>query len=224
MTRNVTLGTLVTRCQQRADLENNDHIATAEWKSLISEMNGELQLLVAETGMRYFETEANISLSTFALPSDHLATIGVDFVVDVAGRRRQLAEIMVQERTFVIGQTGEAYTFAIVAQTILLYPVPSTGTYKHIYIPQPPDISAAADATNVDVVTPDGEAFLIWGVAVKALAKSESDVRLAIMERDQARERLRTWAQLRSYITPRRRITVNPDHENFEEGGWWPRG
>lgn len=221
MPRNVTLGTLVTRCQQRADLENDGHVAASEWKALVSEMNGELQLLVAETGMRYFESEASISLSTFALPSDHLSTIGVDFVVDAAGRRRALTEIMVQERPHLLGQTGEASYYELSAQTVLLYPVPSTGTYKHLYIPQPPDISGAADGTNVDVVTPDGEAFIIWGVAVKALAKSESDVRLAMAEREAARDRLQTWAQLRSFNTPRRRITkVLADVDMHDPADW----
>lgn len=223
MARNVTLGTLVTRCQQRADLENDSHVSASEWKALISEMNGEMQLLVAETGMRYFETEATISLSTFALPSDHLATVGVDFVMDAAGRRRSLVETMAQERSAVKGQTGEAWFYALVAQTIELYPVPGTGTYKHIYVPQPPDISASADGTNVDVITPDGEAFIIWGVAVKALAKSESDVRLAMTEREAARERLRSWAQLRSFNTPRRAVGASSALP-YEEGDYWPRG
>jgi len=224
--RNVVLSALVTRCQQRADLENDNHITTAEWKGLISEMNGELQLLVAETGMRYFETEATITATgaaSYTLPSDHLATIGVAFVLDAAGRRRWLDELMVQERTAVIGQTGEAYFYELTAQTIILYPKPTSGSYPHLYIAQPPDLSGAADGTNVDVVTPDGEAFLIWGVAVKALAKSESDVRLAMAERDAARERLRNWAQLRSFNTPRRRVTVPLDDEVREPGGWWQR-
>jgi hypothetical protein len=225
--RNVTLATLITRCQQRADLENDGHIAAGEWKALVSEMYGELQLLVAETGMRYFETEATITANgsaSYALPSDHLATIGVDYVQDAAGTRRTLQEIMVQERSAVLGRTGEAFMFAIVGQTLELYPRPSGGTYKHLYIPQPPDLAGASDSADVDVVTPDGEAFLIWGVAVKALAKSESDVRLAMAEREAARERLRNWAQLRSFVTPRRRVGGDDDAIHRDPADWWPRG
>jgi hypothetical protein len=223
----VTLGTLVTRCQQRVDFEGDGHIATSEWKALISEQNGELQLLVAETGMRYFETEATVTATgatSYALPADHLATLGIEFVRDAAGTRRPLQEVMIQERAAVVGRTGEAYAYAIIGQNVELYPVPGSGSYKHIYIPQPPDISGAIDATSVDVVTPDGEAFLIWGVAVKALSKGEADVRVAMAEREAARERLRTWAQLRSFVQPRRRVLGDAFAFDLgsDAGDWWP--
>lgn len=214
MPRNVTLGTLVTRCKQRADLENDTHIADSEWKALISEMNGEMQLVVAETGYRYFDTEATITATgaaSYSLPADHLSTIAIEYVIDGAGRRRALDEIMSQEYPAVIGVTGEAFYFALVGQVIELYPKPASGSYKHRYLPQPPDLSGSADGTAVDVVTPDGEAFLIWGTAVKALAKSESDVRLAMSEREAARSRLSTWASMRSFHQPRRRVRAADD-------------
>lgn len=225
MARNVTLGTLVTRCQQRADKESDGHITTAEWKALISEMNGEMQLLVAETGLRYFETTATITAtgaSSYSLPSDHLASIGVDLVLDNAGRRRELTEIMVQERTAVLGRTGEAMWWALVAQTIELYPVPASGSYKHVYIPQPSDLSNGGNSDNVDVVTPDGEAFLIWGVAVKAFAKGGDDAQLAIVEREQARGRLQTWAQMRSANQPRRRVLARDPDLMSDAADWVP--
>lgn len=226
MARNVPLGTLVTRCQRRADKEPDGHIQTDEWKALISEMNGELQLLVSETGYRYFETEATIAATgaaSYALPADHLSTVGIDLVLDAAGRRRELTEIMAQERTAVIGTTGEAAYFAIVGQVIVFYPTPQSGSYKHLYIPQPPDLSSASNSENVDVVTPDGEAFLVWGVAVKALAKAGDDVSVAAVEREAARSRLSTWAALRSFHQPRRRV-LGPDFElSHESGGWWQR-
>lgn len=224
--RTFTLDTLVTRCKQRCDLENDSHISDSEWKSLISEMVGELQLVVSETGMRYFETEASITAngaSSYALPADHLATVKVDFVVDAAGTRRELAEIMVQEHVHVVGQTGDAFFFALTAQTIELYPKPASGTYKHLYIPQSADLSAAAGATTVDLVTADGEAFLIWGVGCKALPKSESDVRGFWKERDEARERLISWACRRSANTPRRVARANDPEFQRDPADWWPR-
>jgi hypothetical protein len=222
MARNLTIATLITRCKQRCDREGDSHISDSEWQSLISEKYGELYLAVAESGMRYFETEATLTLAaTIALPSAHLATLGVDFVIDSAGRRRPLTEIMHQERPQMLGETGEARFYALVGQNIELYPLPSTGTYKHLYVPQPTDVSASATSTSLDVVTPDGETFLINAVAVPALGKSESDVRLARIERDEAKERLVEWARLRSFATPRRLVRIEPGlPRDFEQGDW----
>ena len=91
MARTVTLGTLVTRCKQRADMEGQSFISDTEWKTLISLQYAELYALLAETGMRYFETEADISTtggSVYSLPSDHLSTVGIDYLINDAGERQ----------------------------------------------------------------------------------------------------------------------------------------
>ncbi len=224
MPRRYSMGTLVTRCQQRADLEGDEHISTAEWKALISEKWGELYALVAGTGLRYFETESTITAdgsASYDEPDDHLATIGVDFVIDSAGRRRQLYEVQVLERSAYAGRTGEAFAFSHIDDQIYLHPNPTSGTYKLLYIPQPPDLSSFADGDEVDVVTPDGESFLIWSVAAMALPKSESDPSAAIGNAESARVRLVEWAAMRSFTQPRRRVAQDFDlYSDADEGDW----
>lgn len=205
------MGTLITRCQQRCDLENSSLISTAEWRSLISEQFGDLYSVVAESGLRYFEYETSLTTTGAAYisePADHLGTVGLDYVYDTTNDlRRELTEIMAQEQARWSGQTGsEPVAYAFVDDRIYLFPTPATGlTLKLRYIPQPPDLTTFASDTCVDVVTPDGEAFLTWGVMVKALAKSEADVSLALSEREAARVRLAEWATLREFNKPRRR-------------------
>lgn len=221
MPRQLLMGTIVTRCQQRCDLEGSGHIANSEWKALISEQYGDLYSVVAETGLRYFESTNTITTTgatSYTAPTDHLGTVLVSRVLDSAGRRRDLVEIQAQERAGWIGISGEAFAYELVGTALILHPTPPSGqTYEILYIPQSPDLSATLDGTNVDLVTPDGEAFLIWGVAVKALAKSESDVQLAIAEREAARARLAEWATLRAFNQPRRRMVV--DNSEWLEGG-----
>lgn len=211
MALSLTLDTLVTRTKQRANKVGDEQIETAEWKELISEVYGELHGAVSEVGARYFETETSINLSTFALPTDHLSTIGVDFVYDVAGRRRPLVELMVQETPLVAGVTGEAYLFALAGATVKLYPTPSTGTYKHLYVPQPTDYSSASGSTSVDLINNDGLQFVLWGVAAIALHRSESAQQAAMLARDAAKERLVTWAINRALTMPRRRVITDID-------------
>ena len=226
MANSITLGTLVTRCKQRGNAVGSDQIETAEWKELISEVYGELHGIVSETGARYFETEATVNLGSLALPSDHLSTVGVDFVIDAAGRRRELAQLMVQERTLFAGVTCQAYLFALVGGNLALYPTPSTGTYKHIYVPQPTDYSTAADATSVDTITTHGARFIIWGAAAIALHRSESAQQRALEERAAALEKVMDWAISRAITMPKRRIVTETDFGDLGytglNGAWNP--
>ena len=129
------------------------------------------------------------------------------------------------ERALWSGKTGsEATRYTMIDDRINLYPTPPAGqVYEMLYIGQPPFLSAFADEDLIDVVVPDGEAFLIWGVCVKALAKSESSVQLAIAEREAARKRLETWSVNRALTQPRRRFTADQDDYGFvppRDGDW----
>lgn len=243
MSRLLELGTIVTRAQQRADRENDGHISAAEWKSLVSEQYGDLYSVVAESGLRHFETTSTITSTGalyYTLPADHLSTVGIARILattsmgappaDVPSRfGLELREAMAQEHSLVSGATGEARYYAIVGENIWLYPTPPSGqTYQLRYIPQAPDLADGADDDEIDVVTPDGEAFLLWGVAVKARAKSDENVELAIMEREAARARLTEWAVMRAFHQPRRRIVDEGPGWDFsggpDDGDWrWGR-
>lgn len=238
MPRLLLMGDVVLRCQRRADMEGNSVIQAPEWKALISEQYAQLYGIVVKAGMRYFETTATIAANgaaTYALPSDHDETIGIDRVLDSSGRRVQLGELQVQERNAWSGQTGEAVCYSLVAQTVVLFPRPTTGTYQHVYVPQSPDISALADTATLDVVTGDGESFLIWGVTAKALPKTESDTSMAIAEREAASVRFAEDVALRALVNPRRRIVMRgPGDGRYGYGedeyglandpaGWWNR-
>ncbi len=212
MPKLIAMSALVTSCQQQVDLENHGVIATAEWKGLISRAYGELFTIVAQSGLRYFETATNLTTDGTNVLSemvDHFETINLAYrAVASPAQYIDLREAMSQEQSMLSGQTGSyARWFALVDDRILLFPTPPTGqVYQMRYIPQAPDLTAYADATTVDVVAPDGHEFLIWSVAVKAMAKTEADPRLAISEREAARDRFTESVQLRSFSAPRRRI------------------
>lgn len=212
MSRLIRMDQLIDRCKQRVDKEEDDHIADSEWRRLISEQYGDLFEVVAGTGLRYFEKVGTLTTDGSAYvsePADVLATIGLDYIVNsTTGERRPLREIMVQERAMWAGRSSSyAQAFAIIDDRIYLYPTPPTGqTYELIYVYQSPDLGEFDDDQCVDVVTPSGEAFLIYGVAVKAHAKSETDAQLAIAERDAARDRLLEWAVKRMLNQPRRQV------------------
>lgn len=219
-----TVGQIVELAQRRADKETDGHIDTAEdWKPYLSEMYGELHAAVVETGARYFETEADITATgaaSYALPAAHYATVGVDRVLDAAGAREPLAELMVQERFVFGGRTGNAWMFAFTGTSIVLYPTPSSGTYKHLYVPQPTDYSAASNSTEVDLLNTHGLSFVLWGMAALAQHRGDDNQQRAMGERDAAKERLVEAAVKRALTMPKRRQVTDIDLESDAWRQW----
>lgn len=218
MARTFTLDTLITRAKERSDLENSTHIDDSEWKGYISTAYAQLHSILVASGMRYFESVQSISSTSdltdngdgggyVALPAGFLSTIAVDRI-NTSGSREALFELMVQERNAFSGVTlgsQDAVAWSHSGSNLVLYPKPPGGqTYKHIYVPQPTDYSTSAGATSIDVVTPDGEDYIIWCAAMFALTKEESDTSVCERYRMAAKERLEEWSVLRALNNARR--------------------
>ena len=239
MPKLLTMAKLVQRCQQRCDKENDPQIDSSvggEWYGLVSEQYGELYELVAATGMRYFDAAQSFtttgSSNALAQPSDHMETIGLDHIINPStGQRRALIELMAQERARWSGMTGDALAFELVAASFLLYPFPPAGqTYELRYVPQAPDLTTKLANDTVDLLSNAGAAFVIWGVAIKAGFKSESDLSVAMAERQRYHDQVVDWAVQRSLNEPRRAVvrdnTADIEATALDGGdpaGWWNR-
>lgn len=225
MARLYELSTLVSRAQELADVENQGNITPATWQAWIGQLHGRLHGIVASTGYRYFEAVQTITTdgnSFYSLPADHFMSGTVTRVVSHEDRRplRRLSA----QRTALVPQaaaapsSGEACNWALVGQQIILCmgKPPAGQTYEHRYIPQPADLTTALGTTQVDVVTPDGESFVLHGVAVKALVKMRMNPSFHLDERNVAEGNLREWAALRSlhegHIT---------ESQSLEQDGFW---
>lgn len=234
MARIFTVDQLILRAQYAADMENQDFISDTEWKTLLSTAFAELHAMLVESGMRYFEIEQQYTSDgtnhSYDLPADFLTLVGIDFEANSAnGERRPLQPLMVQERDIFtgVGSSTESVYYSLVGPKFRLYPTPVSGqVYYFLYAPQPKDMSDADGDLKVDVVTPDGEAFLTWHMAFRALAKEESDVSAARSEREEARARVFNWAQLRALHEPRRRIVQQGLGTTgaLDPGDYWGRG
>lgn len=228
MAYSVALGTMVTRCKQRANRVGDDQVEAAEFRELISESFGELHGAVSEIGARYFETEATITATgatSYSLPTNHLSTIAVDRVLDAAGRRQALFELMVQEAPLYAGVAADANLFAFSGTTIRLFPSPTSGTYKHLYVPQPTDYSDEADDTEIDFLNIHGYRYVLWSVASIAMHRGESDQARAVGERDRAMEKVLELALARALTMPKRRVISDVDvtRPDWWNPCWWGR-
>lgn len=223
MARSYPISTLVSRAQLWSDKRTDGSISTTEWKTLLGMAYAEAYSTVVEAGCRVEEAEATLTITgatSYAEPATILHLIGVDFI-DSSSRRRPLVELMVQERGAFTGQTGEARYFTHADGVIALYPVPSGGTYKVLYVPQAPDLSAYADATSVDVWCGAGERYVVWGAVSIAQHVSETHQQRAMAERDRALADLQYWAANRALNQPRRRMVDMPAGPDAVDPDFW---
>lgn len=178
---------------------------------------------VASTGFSI--TDMRAGGGSYPLPRDYLSTIGVEYVTNTtSGERRPLSELMAQERHIFSGRSGDALAYSVKGHQIFLHPKPPAGQrYIHTYAPQPVDVSSTPTAAIVDVVTPDGEEFVVCYVAVKVLAKEESDTTQMERDRERARARVEEWATLRSLNSSRRPVLDDGGDYLRDEGEYWPR-
>lgn len=219
-----TMATIVERGFRRADKEFDEHQGTAERKALVAEVFNEIHSIVCDTGSRHFETEATITAtgaSSYSLPSGWLSTLAIEYV-DSSSRRRPLrGPVSAQHQHHMNGLTGDAYYYAIAGGVIVLLPNPSSGSYKHRYIPQPTNYSSAADDDSIDLINSNGESFMYWSLACLAKDKSETDLRYAEGRRQHFAEELRVWAA-RQVMTESPQAIVDYDEGYLLPGDWYP--
>ncbi len=221
--------TLVLRCKQRADKVGDDFIGgsdTAEWSRLISEVWGaDVFQVVADTGCRYFETTSDLTTTGAAYvsePSNVAKTVRLDYV-DSSGVLHNVQEINSHEGPSVSALTGTiAVFYALIDDRIYLYPTPATDqTYRLVFVPQAPDVSAYASDECVDCVSADGEACVIWGVAALAKIKAQQDASIFLQKQEQHRDRLQGWAADRAISQARRQRAADEYGERgYEEGDY----
>lgn len=229
MARNILIQTLVARAQRRVDLENDNRLSTATsgaWRQFLSEVLAELYAEVSQAGDRYFETTADLTTTgatTYTLTS--APAISVMFLVGVSRvdgtRRWPLFELEAQERDAFAGVGSDgASAYALRGDVLILDPTPPSGqTYRISYIPQPTDHSASADGTNIDVVSPAGERFLLSGMAALARASGQEDARFELEQKELARRDVIMEAVNRRLRSPPRRMV---DDDPWDGGGGYP--
>lgn len=214
MAFSITVGTLVSRAQLRANRDGDNQIDTTEWKAIIAEKYEQLHAIVAEITPTYFQTEATLNLAALTLPTDFLSSIGVDRVLSgTTGPRVPVyGPVSAQDRTYLVGLTSgdPALAYGIEAGAIVLYPAATSGTYKHLYLPQPTDYSSASDSTTIDTLNTWGRSMIIWGVAAIAAHRGSEDQSRALDEEARAREELQNWAAKVSLTHAPRRAVEPP--------------
>lgn len=151
MARSVTVQQIVDQVQIL--VQDPDHaLATeAQYVSFISDEYTRLYAAYVQAEPDRFRTETTISgitgTSAYALPSDWLATIAVDYVSGSV--REPLARLQENDRNRYTLSVGPSRAYRVIGTNVVLYPTPLTGqSYTHIYLPTATALSAVG--TSID--------------------------------------------------------------------------
>lgn len=233
MARSFTVSELITLAKQYADQVGESFVSDAEWRAYLSAGYAQLYSALVRSGMRYFESEQEIesdgdATGDYALPSDFLSVCEVYRLLDgtSTGRRQRLSEVMTQARSRYAGVSGsEATGWSLVGANLRLHPSPPSGQlYSLVYVPQPTKIATdgSSDSESIDVVTMDGEQYLLWYAVFQARDKGDENVMNAMRERDSALERVKEWATLRALNSPREPMVLEDlDWYDGDPSDWW---
>jgi hypothetical protein len=198
---------------------NSTFITDSELNGYISASYAELYDILVQSGLIYFtpttQTVAATGVETYALPADYYGTVRVDRVE--GSSYIPLIEYMITERTnYENNGSGLAAAYSAQGSNISLLPAPTSGSYRHIYIPAPADLTS--DSDTVDGVS-GWEEFIIVDAARKMLQKEESST--IALERDLIRlkERIEEMAQNRAWASPRRITDVQSSR--IDAMDWW---
>ena len=222
MARTFTLLQIRTRARERADMVNSSFITDSELNGYISASYAELYDILIQSGLIYFTPTAQTitgvaGTENYALPSDYYGTVSVSR--KSGNDYFPVVEYMITEREqYENSGNNNSVAYSVQGANLSLLPTPSGGTYRHIYIPAPVDLTASVDGTTIDGVS-GWEEYIVVDAARKMLQKEESST--TGVERDLMRlkERIEEMAQNRAWSTPRRVTDVQSSSNHARD--WW---
>lgn len=227
MARSVDLQTLRRRARELANRENDDttdgFVDNTEIDGYINASLGAWHGFVAKAVPERYEKEQTIvadGSSSYALPSDHYQTIGVDYEF-TSNCRMGLRRLMVQERNaYDTSVNSQAEGYRLKGTTLVLYPIPDSGTYYHVYITAAPTLVNTTD--SFDGVN-GWEEWIVYDVAIKILLKEGSleEANLLIAERNKIQAEMEAAASEREAAQPSRVVdTRTGGGRRFDPDFW----
>ena len=225
----VTLLQIKTRAREKADMENSNFIADPELLNYINEAYFNWYDLVVEAFEDYylsadpFEVTLAAGVSIIDLPADFYKLAGLDKAISVGSDRfytlkktHWRGRNQTQNRFSYYGLQPQV-TYRIFKDKIQMTPkAAAPGAYKLFYIP-----TATALVLDIDTIdTYNGfENLLIIDVAIKMLAKEESDPSLLLLERERLQAKMNDMLIDRDINNGEVIEDVNSDFESFNVGG-----
>lgn len=153
----------------------------------------------------------------YNLPADYFSTLGVDYEYGTDAFI-PLDRLMVPERNKYPGN-GLAVAYRLKGDQIALYPRPTSGTYRHLYIttatPFVDNGSSSVNGVN------GWEQWLVYDVAVYILNKAKIDSSAEVAERERLDKEMQIAAADRDAGTPMRVVDTRTKHGRISDPDFW---
>lgn len=146
MARSVTVQKIIDQVQILT--QDPDHALATETQYIgfVSDEAARLYAYYVAAEPDRYRTEATVTAlantATYALPTDWLGTIAVDFASGSV--REPLVRLQESDRNRYALDRGQSRAFRVIGTNLTLYPTPTVGqTYTHVYVPTAPDLTVA---------------------------------------------------------------------------------
>jgi hypothetical protein len=202
MAASATLSDLQTRARQRSDMVNSSFISDAELLSMINASYAELYDLMVQTYEDYYITSSTFTLTSSdngieALPADFSKLKGVDYSVggdyitlypynwNTRNSRQYNRRV----------RTDYNRTYKILGSDLRIEPRDNaTGDYQLWYIPSFTPLVATTDTVDSQMTRNGWEEYIVVDVAIKMLAKEESNTAHLEREKKALKQRIESAA------------------------------
>lgn len=224
----VTAETMVTHVRQLSNMENRLTVEDPEIHSYLTKARKRLTSMLVRHGLVRAETTATITATgagVYAFPSDFFSTISV-FRVD-GDRVHELKLIDSGVRlTPSATPTGQAQAYYATDAGIVLYPAPPSGTYYHVYVPDPGEVTYESTVNY-----PMGwEEYMEVDAAIQCLSKEETINPVLNQRRTDIVRAIQDEASMRNLREPYRLVDRRPGRRGSVDGFqdpadvWWALG
>lgn len=207
MASNVTLASIKAQARQRSDQENSKFVSDSELTGYINASIKELYDTLINAGEFYFVSTQNINLvanqQEYDLPADFYKLLGVDLVVDQQGNGVTLKPFQFEQRNSYLftptwNVVGLSYLrYLIQGNKLRFVPVPSGSTQVKVWY-APAFANLSADTDTFDGIN-GFEEYVIIDVALKMMAKEESDVSVLAAQKMAIKQRIDEMKLMRDY-------------------------
>ena len=200
-----TLSELITRCRQRADYEDNEHVSDSEIITYINESALRLYDILVQTFMDdYFATTYEFTTvqgqQSYSLPSDFYKALGVDIKLD-GSNYIPMKKFNFKDRnrysTIATGtlQGMSNLRYRLIGSTLYIAPNPQGALPVQLwYVPSFTKLASTTDVLSTPV---EYDEFVVIDTAIKILAKEESDTSLLYRQRKDILDMIQDAAQNR---------------------------
>lgn len=210
---------LIEQARQRADQVGSQFITDLEALGYLKLAYQNFYDELVQSNNQYYLTTVDIQLvnnqQDYALPTNFYKLLGVD-LNNIVGYPVTLRPFQFNERNRfkyagLTTMAGPIYRYTLLGDSIRFTPVPGSGSVKLYYTP----LAALPSTLGDDVKTLGFDEFMILFVAMKMLAKEESDTTLVAQELALQRQRVQTMVADQDSSFPKVVIDVDTINDNL---------